>query len=137
MGDVKSEEGEFLYSETLMKYHEEVITSSGIICARVSGRIEMERLAILGKQTRQQAHARGLKFLLDLTQATCFPSLFEAHNWFNDYYDNLELHLKLVPTVHLCSPSEIKLFSFVETSWTETQASQGVQLYPDLLALLN
>lgn len=105
-----------------MEYTEEVLTSSGVIYATVSGKIEADRLANLGKQTRQRAHDSGLKFLLDITQASGLPSIVDAHNWFNDHYDRMELHLKRVPTAHLCSPSDIKLLSFVETSWTNRGA---------------
>ena len=101
-----------------MEYTEEVLLSSDVIYAAVSGKIEVDQLATLGKQTRQRAHVSGLKVLIDFTQATGFPSIVNGHNWFNTYYDNMELHLRRVPTAHLCPPSDIEFFNFVETSWT-------------------
>ena len=105
-----------------MEYTEEVLASSGIICATVTGRIDPERLANLGKQTRKRAYASDLGFLLDLIRATDFPSIINVHNWFDDYYDRVDLHLKTVPTAHLGSPSDIELLEFIETSWTNRGA---------------
>ena len=60
-----------------MEYTEVVPPSAGIICATVTGMIDPERLANLGNQTRKRAYASDHGFLLDLTQATNFPSIIK------------------------------------------------------------
>ena len=105
-----------------MQYDEETLEAPDIIYATVMGTINSTQLAQLGKQTRQRAHDSGMRFLLDLTRARGFPSVVDSHTWFDDYYDAIELHLKWVPTAHLCSPNDIELISFVETSWTNRGA---------------
>jgi len=117
-----------------MKYTEEDLEQIGVIYATVSGKIEAEKLANFGKQTRQRAHDSGQKFLLDLTRASGFPSIIEAHTWFNDYYDEMDLHLKWVPTAHLCLPRDLELLNFIETSWTNRGAN--VRAFTDREAAL-
>ncbi|MES0344825.1 MAG: hypothetical protein ABUK16_12030, partial [Anaerolineales bacterium] len=49
-------------------------------------------------------------------------------------YDSMELHLKNVSTAHLCSPSDIEFFNFIETSWTNRGAT--IQAFTDREAAL-
>ena len=105
-----------------MQYDEETLEPLGIIYATVTGTIDSVQLAQQGKKTRQRAHDSGMRFLLDITRATGFPTVIDSHTWFDNNYDAIELHLKLVPTAHLCSPNDIGLMSFVETSWTNRGA---------------
>lgn len=99
-----------------MEYIYDIISNSKIVEVKVSGELDIKGTALMGKTIRQKAKKLNYKILFDFTQTKNRISITEAYFWFADYYDEIDVKLRYIPTVHLSNEEDKPFFSFFETT---------------------
>ena len=99
-----------------MKYIYDIINSSKIVEVRVSGDLDIRGAALMGRTIRIKAKELNYKILFDFTQTRNKIPIAEAYFWFADYYDEVDIKLRHIPTAHLSNEEDKPFFSFFETT---------------------
>lgn len=115
-----------------MDYIEEIIEEKKIIISRVKGDLYPEETAEMGLKIRKKAIELGYKVIIDFRETKNYVSIVQGHNWFADFYDNIDKNIKYVPTAHITNDEEESYFKFIETSWSNKGAS--IKLFKDIEA---
>lgn len=98
-----------------MDYSIEMLDDKRIIKVVIKSDLYPEETAAMGAKIRLRALDLNYMIILDFRDTTNYVSLIQGHNWFSDFYTDLNPKIKFIPTVHITNAEEEKFFQFVET----------------------
>ncbi len=96
-----------------------------IVECKVSGPVDIRRLAEIGKECRLFAFSHNFSFLLDVSETSGLPSQDDAVEFFRRYYSGIEHELKLVHTAIVVCPEYYETFQVVAEDWNSQGADVG------------
>jgi hypothetical protein len=99
-----------------MEYTYDIIENYKVIFVKVSGILNVQEVALMGKTIRLKAKELNYKILFDFTHTKNKISTAEAYFWFTNHYDKIDMKLRYIPTAHISNEEDKSFFYFFETT---------------------